>query len=1274
MPEVGRKTGSSFTKKPRSAVLNTGSNATFTAETEKGVVKVRWQWDGVDMVPSERWSITSDGTRHTLTIHSVSTLDNGVYAVIAGSSKVKFELKVKEPGKAEDGPATPNEAEPGVTPKPETENVPGASNQETAPGALSGEKIPEAQSTEKSLEMSGREKARSHSGAGLKIGSEGAASQDATSLFLEKPQSGTVMVGSDITFTSRIQGTNILRKPSVRWFKGKWMDLAGKTGAHLQLRETYDRNTKVYTFEMHIIQAKTNDAGGYRCEVNDKDKFDCCNFELGVHEVPVQEEVDIFSQFRRTSLAAVAARKRMGISGSSTDAGDEAGELDFSALLKKRGDVKVEEGPKIDVWEILQNAPPSQYEKIAFQYGITDLRGMLKRLKRMKKEEKKGTAFLKKLESAYQVDKGQRMKLVVEVTNPVAEVKWMKNGQEIQVSGSKFIFENIGNKHILTINHCSLADDAAYQCVLGEEKSITEVFVREPPVLIIQPLEDQAVMVGERVEFELEVSEEGALVKWERNGEELKREETFKYRFKKDGKKHTLFINEATKEDAGHYTAKTNGGQSVAELLVQEKQLEVYQSIADLTVKAQEQAAFKCEVSDEKVKGKWFKNGVEVVPSDRVQITHIGRIHKLVIDNVRPQDEGDYTFVPDGFAFNLSAKLNFLEVKIDYVPRQDPPKIHLDCLGSIPDATIIVVAGNKLRLDVPISGDPVPTVIWSKADKVITEMDGRVHVEKHPDHCVFIIEGAERSDQGVYTVLVKNPAGEDRADITVRVVDIPDPPESPRILTVGEDSCTIQWDPPAFDGGQPVLGYVLERKKKKSYRWMRLNFDLWKETTYEAKRMIEGVVYEMRVYAVNSIGMSRHSSASKPFVPIAPTSEPTNLTVEDVSDTTISLKWRTPEKVGAAGLDGYLVEYCKEGSDEWLPAQEGLIDCNSLLICDLPTGEKLRFRVRAFNMAGMSGAASLPQPVTIRELVQRPRICLPRSLRQKVVKVVGETVNIMIPFQGKPRPIITWLKDEQPLDSKNITIRNSDTDTIFFIRKAERQHSGSYQLQIQIENTKDTASIYIQVIDKPGPPVQVKVDEVWGLNVALSWQPPKDDGNCEITGYTIQKADKKTMEWFTVYEHCRRAQCSVSELVVGNEYFFRVFTENICGLSEEASQSKDSVYIQKPGIQYKPPSYKQHDFTEPPRFTRPLMNRSVICGYNATLSCALRGSPKPKVMWYKNQADLSGDPRYRMFSNQGVLSLEIRKPSPVDAGIYSCQATNPLGEAKSECRLEVRVL
>lgn len=49
------------------------------------------------------------------------------------------------------------------------------------------------------------------------------------------------------------------------------------------------------------------------------------------------------------------------------------------------------------------------------------------------------------------------------------------------------------------------------------------------------------------------------------------------------------------------------------------------QSIADLTVQSAEQAVFKCEVSDDKVTGKWFKDGKEVQPSNRIKMTHIGR-------------------------------------------------------------------------------------------------------------------------------------------------------------------------------------------------------------------------------------------------------------------------------------------------------------------------------------------------------------------------------------------------------------------------------------------------------------------------------------------------------------------------------------------------------------------------------------------------------------------------------------------------------------------------
>uniref|UniRef100_A0A3Q2D5V2 Myosin binding protein C3 n=1 Tax=Cyprinodon variegatus TaxID=28743 RepID=A0A3Q2D5V2_CYPVA len=1064
-----------------------------------------------------------------------------------------------------------------------------------------------------------------------------------------------ILQGENITFMAKVNAESLLKKPSVKWFKGKWMDLASKSGKHLQLKETYDRNTKVYTFEMHIIAAKANFAGGYRCEVSSKDKFDSCNFDLTVHGLKSIFPVDAFC--------------------SSTDGKEDSGELDFSALLKKRS-IKVVHGntdSDVEVWNILSHAPPSEYEKIAFQYGITDLRGMLKRLKKMKKEEKKSEAFLKKLDPAYQVLKGQKIKLAVEVANEDVEVKWLKNGQEIQKSG-RYIFESVGNMRYLTINHCSLADDAAYTCMVGEEKCTTELFVKEPPVTIVKNLEDQMVMTGERVELECEVSEEGANVKWEKDGVELTRDESLKYRFKKDGCKHVLIINEATKEDGGHYKVKTNGGESVAELLVQEKELEVYQSIADLTVKAKDQAVFKCEVSDENVRGTWYKNGVEVKPDARTNISHIGRIHKLTIDDVNPEDEGDYTFVPDGHAFNLSAKLNFLEVKIDFVPRQDPPKIHLDCMGRTTDSTIIVVAGNKLRLDVPITGDPAPTVIWTKGEKVITEGDGRVHVESSKGHCIFTLECAERQDEGVYSVVVRNPAGEDTADINVKVVDVPDPPQAPKILSVGEDSCIVQWDPPHFDGGEPIIGYVLERKKLRSYRWMRLNFDPIPKTTYEARRMIEGMAYEMRVYAVNSIGMSHHSPASQPFVPVAPTSEPMGLHVEDISDTSITLKWRAPERIGAAELEGYGVEYCKEGTDEWVPAIQGLTERTSATIKNLTTGDRLLFRVRAYNMAGPSLPALLAQPVTIREIMQRPKIWLPRNLRQTLIKKVGETVNIVIPFQGKPRPKVTWSKDGEPLDPSFASVRNSEFDSILFIRKTERKHSGQYDMKVQIENVEDTAKVMLQIVDLPGPPEALRIVDVWGFNVALEWKQPKDDGNCEISGYTVQKADKKTMEWFTVHDHYRRTHCVVSDLIMGNEYFFRVFSINLVGLSLEPYTTKDSVFIQKSGIDYKSPTYKEHDFSEAPKFTHPLVNRSVIAGYNATLSCAVRGIPKPKVTWYKNKMDISNEAKYRMMSKQGIVTLEIRKPCPFDGGVYTCKAVNDKGEDVVECKLEVRFL
>lgn len=54
--------------------------------------------------------------------------------------------------------------------------------------------------------------------------------------------------------------------------------------------------------------------------------------------------------------------------------------------------------------------------------------------------------------------------------------------------------------------------------------------------------------------------------------------------------------------------------------------------------------------------------------------------------------------------------------------------------------------------------------------QLLCETEGRVRVETTKDRSIFTVEGAEKEDEGVYTVTVKNPVGEDQVNLTVKVI------------------------------------------------------------------------------------------------------------------------------------------------------------------------------------------------------------------------------------------------------------------------------------------------------------------------------------------------------------------------------------------------------------------------------------------------------------------------------------------------------------------------
>ncbi|XP_027884419.1 myosin binding protein Ha isoform X2 [Xiphophorus couchianus] len=421
-----------------------------------------------------------------------------------------------------------------------------------------------------------------------------------------------------------------------------------------------------------------------------------------------------------------------------------------------------------------------------------------------------------------------------------------------------------------------------------------------------------------------------------------------------------------------------------------------------------------------------------------------------------------------------------------------------------------------------------------------------------------------------------------------------------------------------------------------------------------------------------AVAVEEPPKAPTPPPPAVPSSAPLDVAVDDVNDTSLTIKWKTPENVGSSGLSGYTVEYRKDGTTDWIVANGELTMADCYCVRNLATGDLLHVRVVAVNPGGRSEPGLLPEPVPIREIGDRPKIRLPRLLRSCYVGKVGQQINLVLPFVGKPKPAVSWLKDGQPLDTKRVNIRNSDRDSIMFIRSAQREDSGVYEMTLKVESFEDKTTITLQIVDLPGPPASVKLVDAWGFNAALEWTPPKDNGNSDITGYTVQKADKKTGEWFTVLEHYHRLTATVSDLIMGNSYLFRVFSENQVGRSENGAVTKTAATIQKTGIVYKPPEYQEHDFNEAPKFTTPLINRAATVGYTTKLLCSVRGCPRPKIEWMKNQMIIGNDPKFRQISNQGICSLEIRKPCSFDGGVYTCRAKNAQGEAMVSCKLEVK--
>uniref|UniRef100_A0A8C3DH27 Uncharacterized protein n=1 Tax=Corvus moneduloides TaxID=1196302 RepID=A0A8C3DH27_CORMO len=207
------------------------------------------------------------------------------------------------------------------------------------------------------------------------------------------------------------------------------------------------------------------------------------------------------------------------------------------------------------------------------------------------------------------------------------------------------------------------------------------------------------------------------------------------------------------------------------------------------------------------------------------------------------------------------------------------------------------------------------------------------------------------------------------------------------------------------------------------------------------------------------------------------------------------------------------------------------------------------FQVMAVNSAGRS-APRESRPVIIKEQTMLPEFDL-RALYQKtVIAKAGDNIKIEIPVLGRPRPTVTWKKEDQILkQTQRVNYENTATATILTINECIRSDSGQYPLSAKNIVGEVSEVITVQVHDIPGPPTgPIKFEEISCDFLTFSWEPPLNDGGVPISNYVVEMRQTDSTTWTELATTVIRTTFKAIRLTTGVEYQFRVKAQNRYGI------------------------------------------------------------------------------------------------------------------------------
>lgn len=231
---------------------------------------------------------------------------------------------------------------------------------------------------------------------------------------------------------------------------------------------------------------------------------------------------------------------------------------------------------------------------------------------------------------------------------PEAAIQWTRNDEIIPSTSNEFRIEN----NRLIILETRLEHTGTYGVKLtndiGEVESSMQLTVNERPIEIAKPLANTVGVEKGLVTFECVFTKPIEGVKWFRNGAELPADGRFVRKGEPNQRYFQLEVNSLTLDDGCEFSCVYNDTiNSKATLTVNELPIDFEAPLSNQSLTEYDTLTLECTVTKPNKQVKWFFDSNELKPDDRCRFETDGKVHRLIISNMAPNDEGNYDVITE---------------------------------------------------------------------------------------------------------------------------------------------------------------------------------------------------------------------------------------------------------------------------------------------------------------------------------------------------------------------------------------------------------------------------------------------------------------------------------------------------------------------------------------------------------------------------------------------------------------------------------------------------